>query len=51
MYYGKWAFREAYSLPIQIRRWFLEKLTDQMKQENEANKAASKGRDPSGGWG
>jgi len=51
MYYGKWSFREAYNLPIQIRRWFLEKLTSHIKEENAASKAASQGRDPTGGWG
>jgi hypothetical protein len=26
---------EAYSLPITIRRWFLERLVEQFKKENE----------------
>ena len=36
-YYGGWSFSEAYSLPVQIRRWFLERL---LKQKSDENKAA-----------
>ena len=27
---------EAYNLPIGLRSWFLHKLTEQIKKENEA---------------
>jgi hypothetical protein len=35
-YYGGWSFTEAYNLPIVIRRWFLERLAEQKKKEQEA---------------
>ncbi len=35
-YYGGWSFTEAYNLPVTVRRWFLEKLINQMKKEQEA---------------
>ncbi len=42
-YYGGWSFIEAYNLPVQIRRWFLEKLVKQMELEKEAVEKAGKG--------
>tara|TARA_R110000824_G_C15180676_1_gene673724 strand:+ start:1402 stop:1557 length:156 start_codon:yes stop_codon:yes gene_type:complete len=41
-YYGGWSFTEAYNLPVTIRRWFLEKLIDQMNKEREAMEKSSK---------
>ena len=42
-YYGGWSFFEAYNLPVMIRKWFLNRLIKQKKDENDANtKAASK---------
>tara|TARA_R100000008_G_C3548427_1_gene148917 strand:- start:433 stop:582 length:150 start_codon:yes stop_codon:yes gene_type:complete len=35
-YNGGWSFVEAYNLPIGLRKWFLNKLIDQIKRENEA---------------
>ncbi len=35
-YYGGWSFFEAYNLPILIRRWFLNRLVQQKKDEREA---------------
>jgi len=35
-YYGGWSFSEAYNLPVQIRRWFLERLLKQKEDENKA---------------
>ncbi len=44
-YYGGWSFAEAYSLPILLRRWFLERLLKQKEDENEAmEKAAEKAK-------
>jgi len=42
MYHGTWSFTEAYSLPIGLRRWFLERLIKQKEKENEEMKKASK---------
>jgi len=33
---------EAYNLPITIRRWFLQRLVDQIKKENEKIEEAQK---------
>jgi len=33
---------EAYNLPITIRRWFLQRLVDQVKKENEKMEEATK---------
>jgi hypothetical protein len=41
-YYGGWSFTEAYNLPVTIRRWFLEKLIEQMNKEKEAMEKSSK---------
>tara|TARA_R110002073_G_scaffold265405_1_gene428498 strand:- start:924 stop:1136 length:213 start_codon:yes stop_codon:yes gene_type:complete len=42
-YYGSWSFTEAYSLPIGLRAWFVERLSQQLKDEAEAREGASKG--------
>jgi len=48
-YYGGWSFTEAYSLPVGLRKWFLERLSKEKEKEkaaaNEANqKAKSRSR-------
>ena len=43
-YSGGWSFSEAYSLPIGLRNWFVERLVKQLETENDAVKNASKGR-------
>tara|TARA_R100001082_G_C4320890_1_gene141073 strand:+ start:266 stop:451 length:186 start_codon:yes stop_codon:yes gene_type:complete len=35
-YYGGWSFIEAYNLPVGLRKWFVSKLVEQIKKENEA---------------
>ena len=34
-YYCGWSFTEAYNLPVKVRNWFVNKLTDQLKMEHE----------------
>jgi len=41
-YYGGWSFIEAYNLPIGLRRWFVERLSKQLKDESDAIKKASR---------
>jgi hypothetical protein len=41
-YYGGWSFTEVYNLPVTVRRWFLEKLINQMKKEQEAMEKSAK---------
>ena len=41
-YYGSWSFVESYNLPVTIRMWFYNRLTEQLKKEQEALKNANK---------
>lgn len=47
-YYGGWSFFEAYNLPVLMRRWFLQRLADQKKEEagqmQEAQRKANSSR-------
>ena len=42
-YYGGWSFTEAYSLPVGLRTWFVERLSKQLQKEKESMDKASKG--------
>tara|TARA_R110000824_G_scaffold340726_3_gene527205 strand:- start:89 stop:316 length:228 start_codon:yes stop_codon:yes gene_type:complete len=35
-YHGNWGFREAYSLPIKLREWFVGRLLKQKQTEHDA---------------
>ena len=35
-YHGGWSFMEAYNLPIKVRQWFLNRLSEQIEKENKA---------------
>jgi len=41
-YYGGFSLLETYNLPIALRKWFIDKLINQLKDENDALKKASK---------
>ena len=43
-YAGGWSFAEAYNLPVGLRKWFVERLVQQIEKENEAIDKASKGQ-------
>tara|TARA_R100001082_G_scaffold72045_1_gene41198 strand:- start:215 stop:466 length:252 start_codon:yes stop_codon:yes gene_type:complete len=43
-YSGGWSFSEAYNLPVGLRKWFVERLLQQLKAEQEAIEKASKGQ-------
>jgi hypothetical protein len=38
-YYGGWSFIEAYNLPVQLRKWFVERLIRQLREESEARES------------
>jgi hypothetical protein len=40
-YYGGWSLFESYNLPVQLRKWFVEKLINQIKEEADQVKKAS----------
>jgi len=40
-YHGGWSFIEAYNLPVGLRKWFLERLAKQFKDEKEQHEKAS----------
>jgi hypothetical protein len=48
-YHGGWSFIEAYNLPVGLRKWFLERLGQQFKDEKEQHEKASKPNGSSGG--
>ena len=37
-YHGGWSFIEAYSLPVGLRHWFVERLASQFEKEKELAK-------------
>tara|TARA_R110002049_G_scaffold241649_1_gene415438 strand:+ start:329 stop:499 length:171 start_codon:yes stop_codon:yes gene_type:complete len=39
-HHGGWSFIEAYNLPVQLRNWFVRRLSKQFEDENEAVKKA-----------
>jgi len=41
-HHGGWSFFEAYSLPIQLRRWFVSRLIKEYERENEEIERAMK---------
>ena len=41
-HHGGWSFIEAYNLPVQLRNWFVNRLSKQFEDENEAVKKAQK---------
>ena len=44
-YHGGWSFTEAYSLPVGLRKWFIERLVKQLEQEkDQIEKARKKSR-------
>jgi|TARA_R110000765_G_scaffold423604_3_gene532725 hypothetical protein len=43
-YSGGWSFSEAYSLPLGLRRWFVQRTIKQLEMESEAIKKASNGQ-------
>ena len=40
--HGGWSFLEAYNLPVQLRGWFVRRLTKQFQDEKEAMEKANK---------
>jgi len=43
-YHGGWSFIEAYNLPVVLRKWFLDRLSEQFDVEREEiEKAYKKG--------
>tara|TARA_Y100001937_G_scaffold43141_1_gene60972 strand:+ start:8292 stop:8459 length:168 start_codon:yes stop_codon:yes gene_type:complete len=43
-YKGGWSLTEAYSLPIGLRTWFVERLVKQIEAEAKAIQEAGKAR-------
>jgi len=42
-YSGGWSFSEAYNLPVGLRKWFVERLIQQLETEKEAIENSSGG--------
>ncbi len=43
-YHGGFSIFESYNLPVQIRRWFLNRLIKQFEDEHKAREKAQKKR-------
>ena len=43
-YSGGWSFSEACSLPVGLRKWFVDRLLKQLEMEKEAVEKASRGK-------
>lgn len=41
-YYGGWSLFETYNFPIQLRNWFVKKLSEQLEKESDEAKKASR---------
>ena len=41
MYHGNWDFQQAYSLPVGLRTWFVQRLVKEKEAEREAVENAS----------
>jgi len=41
-YHGGWSLTEAYSLPVGLRKWFLERLSQEKERENKAVEEAQR---------
>lgn len=41
-YFGGFSLFESYNLPVGLRKWFIDKLMNQLKEESDAIKRASK---------
>tara|TARA_B100000424_G_C22879292_1_gene468082 strand:- start:227 stop:433 length:207 start_codon:yes stop_codon:yes gene_type:complete len=46
-YFGGWSFYEAYNLPVGLRKWFADRLAEQLKKESEAMNGKGGGKTPS----
>ncbi len=44
MYYGRWDFQQAYSLPVGLRKWFMERLIKEKEKEKEQIEKAREGQ-------
>lgn len=42
MYYGGFTYTETYNLPVQYRRWFLERLTKELQRNTDKNGTATR---------
>lgn len=40
MYYVGFTWREAYNIPIWMRRWFIQRTQEEFKKTNEGDKQA-----------
>lgn len=42
MYYGGFLWRETYNLPVSYKRWFIERISKELKQSNDAGATQSR---------
>lgn len=37
VYYGKLSFHEAYNMPVYIRKWWINRINNVLKEQNQDN--------------
>jgi len=42
MYYGGFLYREVYNMPVSYKRWFIERISKELKDSNEKGQTASR---------
>ncbi len=42
IHYGSWSFREAFNLPVLIRKWFIQRIAAEKKREMEARSQSTR---------
>jgi len=40
--HGNWNYFDVYDLPIKIRMWFVDRLSDHFEQQNKAQEEAAR---------
>ena len=41
-YYGQWSFREAFNLPVLIRKWFINRIAAEKTKEYESRSGSKR---------
>ncbi len=42
MYYGGFSYKEAYNIPVQYKRWFVERIVQELNKGKEGDSAQSR---------
>ena len=42
MYYGGFLWRETYNIPVSYKRWFIDRISKELKQSSESGETQSR---------